>query len=62
MQLVVPKTKLSTYGERAFVKVAPVLWNDLPMELKSANTIESFKSLLKTHLFNRYMYFNDCKL
>ena len=47
----VPKTKLATYGDRAFSKVAPVLWNGLPVHIKTSKTVASFKSLLKTHLF-----------
>jgi hypothetical protein len=54
IQLVVPKTKLSSYGDRAFAKVAPVLWNALPTDVRCTNTVDSFKLLLKTHLFNDY--------
>ncbi len=48
------KTKLSTYGDRAFSAVAPRLWNDLPMYIKSAESLASFKSHLKTHLFKQF--------
>jgi hypothetical protein len=43
--LVIPKTKLSTYGDRAFAAIAPKLWNILPNDLKSANSIELFKTV-----------------
>ena len=54
MQLVVPKTKLSGYGDRAFAKCAPILWNGLPVDIKNADSLTCFKSALKTHLFNEY--------
>ena len=43
--------KLESYGKRSFKVTAPLLWNDLPHEICCANSIVSFKSLLKTHLF-----------
>jgi hypothetical protein len=51
MSLSVPKTRLKGYGDRAFSKAAPLLWNKLPIDLKSASTLESFKDGLKTHLY-----------
>ena len=41
-----------TRGGRAFAAAAPMLWNNLPLPIRSAQTIETFKSLLKTHLFS----------
>ena len=52
--LEVPGTKLKTKGDRAFAVVAPTLWNALPLILKNAVSVESFKSLLKTHLFRQH--------
>lgn len=49
--LVVPKTKLVSAGDRAFAHAAPVLWNQLPFNIRMANSLTSFKSSLKTHLF-----------
>ncbi len=49
--LVVPKTKLSAYGDRAFYKVAPALWNTLPYDIRNCSSITTFKTKLKTHLF-----------
>ena len=55
LSLKVPKTKLVTYGDRAFSVKAATEWNKLPTEITSSKTVTSFKSLLKTHLFkNRY--------
>ena len=42
---------LSHYGERCFQRVGPKLWNELPLEIKSSTTIDSFKACLKTYLF-----------
>ena len=50
--LTVPKTRLKTYGDRAFAKSAPTLWNRLPENVKSATSVCTFKSALKRHLFH----------
>lgn len=54
--LAVPKTKLKTYGDRAFSVAGPVLWNNLPAYIKSSQNVNSFKRDLKTHLFKEYFY------
>ena len=38
-------------GERALCLLAPRLWNTLHVEIKSADTLQTFKSKLKTDLF-----------
>jgi hypothetical protein len=50
-QLVVPYTRLRSFGDRAFCAVSPKLWNALPQSLKNIPTVESFKTRLKAHLF-----------
>ena len=40
-------------GEKRFAVCAPKLWNDIPLELKTAPTLETFKKNLKTFLFKR---------
>ena len=45
------RKKLTKSGERAFQYAAPVLWNKLPSHLQNAENIQTFKRLLKTHLF-----------
>ena len=52
--LEVPQTRLKTYGDRAFAAYAPRVWNSLPRQVREANTITSFKRLLKTHLFSSH--------
>ena len=49
--LTIPRTRTSTFGDRAFSVAAPVLWNALPINIKEAETLSYFKSSLKTHLF-----------
>ena len=47
-----PKGKmLTTLGARSFSAAAPELWNGLPMELRQATSLDSFKSRLKTYFF-----------
>ena len=41
-------------GDRAFKSAAPILWNGLPATLRSLDSLNKFKSALKTHLFNKY--------
>ena len=47
---------LKTYGSRAFAVSAPELWNSLPVSIRSCDTLSSFKSKLKTHLFKKTYY------
>ena len=49
--LAVLKSRLKTYGERAFSVAAPKLWNELPLDLRCLDTINLFKKHLKTDLF-----------
>ena len=49
------------YGNRTFSVVAPMVWNDLPSNIRAARSYESFKSLVKTHLFRSY-YGSRCLL
>ena len=49
--LVIPRTNTIRYGERAFCAVAPRLWNGLPPDIRSINSLGLFKKTLKTFLF-----------
>ena len=51
--LVVPKTMRKTFGDRAFAKAGPSLWNELPVGIRRASSVETFKSQLKTFLFRK---------
>lgn len=39
-------------GARSFKNAAPTEWNDLPVSFKLSTNLDSFKKILKTHLFN----------
>ena len=51
-KLLIPFTKRKTFAQRSFSVAAPTLRNSLPLNVKQASTLNQFKSLLKTHLFN----------
>ena len=54
--LVIPRSKLKSYGDRAFSVSAPKLWNDIPETIKCSVDLNAFKRNLKTYLFKRYFY------
>ena len=49
--LVVPITRQQLHGDWAFSTVAPRLWDDLSVEIKTATSLGHFKSNIKTYLF-----------
>ena len=51
--LQVPHFKLKSYGGRSFSYIAPYLWNQLPDAIRQAPSLATFKSKLKTHLFDQ---------
>ena len=46
-------SEVKTYGDRAFSVAAPKLLNELPLDLRSLDTINLFKKHLKTDLFKK---------
>jgi len=62
-RLVVPPVRLSTVANRAFPVVGPRIWNDLPADVTSAESLSTFRQQLKTHLFTKPFpgYFRDVK-
>ena len=50
--LKIPLYKCKTNGDRAFSYFGPSVWNSLPLHIRDATTIDTFKSALKTYLFN----------
>ena len=54
---VIPRSKLKSYGDRAFSVSAPKLWIDIPEIIKCSADLNAFKRYLKTYLFKRY--FNE---
>ena len=49
--LTVPRFR-TKWGSRAFAVAAPSTWNSLPVNLRTASTVTSFKKMLKTFLFD----------
>ena len=53
-KLVVPRTRLKTFGPRSFATTGPSLWNSLPTEVTDVTlNISTFKIRLKTFLFKQ---------
>uniref|UniRef100_A0A674PEA0 Reverse transcriptase domain-containing protein n=1 Tax=Takifugu rubripes TaxID=31033 RepID=A0A674PEA0_TAKRU len=50
---VVPRVSRSRMGGRAFSYQAPLLWNQLPVQVREADSIATFKIRLKTYLFEK---------
>ena len=50
-RFVAPRIKTKT-GSRAFSISGPALWNALPVPIRNAKTILTFRKLLKSHLFD----------
>ena len=55
--LMITRSKLKSYGDRAFSVCAPKLWNDIPEIINCSENLNTFKRNLKTYLFKRY--FNE---
>ncbi|KAF7656325.1 hypothetical protein LDENG_00042590 [Lucifuga dentata] len=49
--LLVPRVNKRSAGSLTFSYRALVLWNSLPVEIRQSNSIDAFKSKLKTYLF-----------
>ena len=41
----------TNFGSRAFAVVGPMFWNRLPPEIRANDSLQSFKSQLKTYYF-----------
>ena len=48
----VPRTRHVNLGDRSFAKVAPSIWNQLPLAVRNAPSFPKFRSLLFRHLFD----------
>lgn len=54
--LIVPRVRLTRYGQRSFAYAAPCAWNSLPVHLKDCSlTLDAFKRGLKTHFLSSYV-------
>ncbi len=52
LELIVPKSHLVIYGDRAFSAAAANLWNSISVTIRLCNTVTTFKICIKTYLFN----------
>ena len=46
----------NTYGDRCFATAGPRVWNSLPAELQSCDSLRQFKRCLMTFLFGSWDY------
>lgn len=53
MELLKESGSNKRYGERAFSRCGPKLWNALPLSIRQCKSTSAFKSALKTHLFKK---------
>ncbi len=52
--LEIQRIRLVTAGDRSFAQVAQCLLNELPYALRAVDAVKTFKTLLKTFLFQRH--------
>ena len=50
-RLTIPTGLKSTAGQRTFTSASEAVWNRLPQDVRSAKSLLTFKSRLKTHFF-----------
>jgi len=54
--LIVPATRRTTIGDRAFAVAAPRTWNSLPNAIRRSPSLAVFKRSLKTHFYIQCFY------
>jgi len=52
-RLMVPSVRRSTVGDRAFTVAGPRVWNTLPGEITTSQSLSTFRQQLKTWLFGK---------
>jgi len=52
-RLIVPSVRRSTVGDRAFSVAGPRVWNTLPEEITTSQSLLTFRQQLKTWLFRK---------
>ena len=48
-----PDSDKVTMGDRSFSMAAPTLWNSLPLDIRTCDSLDTFKTKLKPHLFQQ---------
>ena len=56
MELLQESRSNRTWGDRSFAIAAPRLWNELPLNIRTAKNVTVFKKLLKTYLMSETFY------
>ena len=56
--VVIPRSKLKSYGDRAFSVSAPKLWHGIPETIKCSVDLNAFKRNLKT-IFLSVIFMDD---
>ena len=51
--LQIPTTRTKTYGNHRFDKTESTLWNNIPLQLKTVDSLSVFKSCLRTYFFKQ---------
>ena len=51
--LSVPRTKSVTFEQRSLAVAGPHLWNSLPTDIKMQNSLDCFKSKIKTYVLKQ---------
>ena len=59
-RLVAPPVKRSTVGSRAFAVAAPHIWNTLPTDVVAANSLSTFRPLLKRFYSSSHILTSSC--
>jgi len=60
-ELSVPRTRLSTYGDRAFPVAAVRIWNSLPQHVTSAPSLPRLLHSLEDILLRTVLFINFCR-
>ena len=53
LMYIVPRTKYKTFAYRSFSVQGPTLWNQLPVNIKTSTSFQTFKKSLKTFLMSQ---------
>ena len=53
-RLIVPRTRLSTIGDRSFRVTVARAWNSIPTSITALTSLSSFKRQLRTFLFTKF--------
>jgi hypothetical protein len=55
MMLEIPRTQKSTFAARSFAVSGPRHWNELPLDIRTCDNLQTFRRKLKAHLFTSHL-------